>query len=243
MGSQVVRKACTPRRQAKQIVCQCCCTKPPFPPPPPPTPPSPPPPTLPSFEDRCLQQGGIHNDTSMPDEDCSVCRNWCKERCFDGDVVEQDCKIDETSTFFRRCDCCCRRNSKPPSPPTPTPPSPPSPSPPPPTPWFLEKCVKQGDKCYTATRPTSECAADCTYRCEKEKCPKEDGYMVNVNCVKRSESNNLRHCDCCCRNKSKPPPSPSSPTVGCPSEAIWTIPGVKPCSYRLVSPSSSSISM
>ncbi|KAI3860825.1 hypothetical protein MKX03_034846 [Papaver bracteatum] len=167
-----------------------------------------------------------------PTQDCNICTFYCTGVCagMGSQTVKKACTPRKRASQIV-CQCCC---TKPPSPPLPPP------SPPPPTPSFDEKCVKQGDNPYNTTRPTPDCA-ECTDWC-KEQCSKKGGYMVDEKCAKPGESDWLRRCNCCCRDNSKPPSPPSCPTLGCPSEATWTIPGVKPCNYRLVSSSSSSSS-
>ncbi|KAI3953191.1 hypothetical protein MKX01_042186 [Papaver californicum] len=140
-----------------------------------------------------------------PTQDCSICTYY-------------SCTPRPQSQIF--CQCCCAKPPSPPQPPA---------SPPPPT----LPSGQPGDTSTETTIITSNCA-DCTNWC-KEECSGAGGYVIDDKCA-IGESNFVRRCKCCCRENSGPkPPPPGCPTFGCPSETTWTIPGVSPCKYKLVS--------
>ncbi|MCL7026612.1 hypothetical protein MKW94_002924 [Papaver nudicaule] len=171
-----------------------------------------------------------------PTQDCNICTFYCTGVCagMGTPMVKKACTPNsKKSQIF--CQCCC---AKPPSPPPP-PPSPPPPSLPPPTPSGGGPCGQPGDTSTETTIITSNCA-DCTNWC-KEECSDAGSYVLDDKC-EIGESKFARRCKCCCRENSTPPP-PSCPTQGCPSDVTWTIPGVSPCKYRLLSSLSSSSSL
>ncbi|KAI3934035.1 hypothetical protein MKX01_028135 [Papaver californicum] len=205
VDGDVVENKCAIGESKYMRRCKCCCREKPKPPPPPP-----------SAGDQCGLPGDSSSETTIPTTNCADCTNWCKEECSDvgADMVDDKCAIGE-SKYMRRCKCCCREKPKPPSPP----------------PSAGDQCRQQGDTPKEATMPTSNCA-DCTTWCKKQ-CSDIGSYVVDDKCAIPGQSGYLRRCNCCCRDNSKPPPSPSCPG-GCPADVTWTLPGMKPCKYKLV---------
>ncbi|KAI3994615.1 hypothetical protein MKX01_007907 [Papaver californicum] len=166
-----------------------------------------------------------------PTQDCNICTYYCAGICsgMGSKQVKKACtprrqSWDRQLVVF--CQCCC---SKPPSPPPPPPPPPPSPPPPTPTPSPSGGECQDGDTESETTLITSNCA-DCTNWC-KEECADLGASVVNDKCA-IGESKFVRRCKCCCRQS-------SCPTLGCPADVTWTIPGVSPCKYKLLSSLSS----
>ncbi|KAI3961244.1 hypothetical protein MKW92_004212 [Papaver armeniacum] len=165
-------------------------------------------------------------ETWSPTQDCNICTFYCAGVCsgMGTKQVKKACtprrRYGEAPSVF--CQCCC---PKPPSPPPPLP-SPP-PSTPTPTPSGGE--CQDGDTESETTLITSNCA-DCTNWC-KEECADLGASVVNDKCA-IGESKFVRRCKCCCH-------ASSCPTIGCPADVTWTIPGVSPCKYKLLSSFSS----
>ncbi|KAI3961241.1 hypothetical protein MKW92_004209 [Papaver armeniacum] len=162
-----------------------------------------------------------------PTQDCNICTFYCRGVCsgIGTRQVKKACtprrqSWDRQLVVF--CQCCC---AKPPSPPPP----PPSPPPPTPTPTPSGGECQDGDTESETTLITSNCA-DCTNWC-KEECADLGASVVNDKCA-IGESKFVRRCKCCCR-------ASSCPTLGCPTDVTWTIPGVSPCKYKLLSSLSS----
>ncbi|KAI3961242.1 hypothetical protein MKW92_004210 [Papaver armeniacum] len=166
-------------------------------------------------------------ETWGPTLDCNICTFYCAGVCsgIGTKQVNKACtprrRYGEAPSVF--CQCCCAKPASPPPPP-------PSAPPPTPTPTPSGGECQDGDTESETTLITSNCA-DCTNWC-KEECADLGASVVNDKCA-IGESKFVRRCKCCCR-------ASSCPTLGCPTDVTWTIPGVSPCKYKLLSSLSSS---
>ncbi|RZC64207.1 hypothetical protein C5167_025974 [Papaver somniferum] len=101
-NSDVVENKCAIGESKYARRCKCCCREKAAPPP--------------SPADQCRQQGDTPKDTTRPTANCGECTTWCKQQCsaMGASVVDDKCSIPGQSAWLRKCDCCCRDNSKPP---------------------------------------------------------------------------------------------------------------------------------
>ncbi|RZC93526.1 hypothetical protein C5167_007338 [Papaver somniferum] len=171
----------------------------------------------------CGPNDVYNSEIWRPTQDCNICTFYCAGVCsgMGTKQVKKACtprrRYGEAPSVF--CQCCCAKPRSPPPPP---------PSPPPPTPSGGE--CQDGDTESETTLITSNCA-DCTNWC-KEECADLGAVVVNDKCA-IGESKFVRRCKCCCR-------ASSCPTLGCPADVTWTVPGVlPPCKYKLISSFSS----
>ncbi|XP_026444498.1 uncharacterized protein LOC113344800 isoform X2 [Papaver somniferum] len=99
--SEVVENKCAIGDSKYARRCKCCCREKAAPP-----------------ADQCRQQGGTPKETTRPTANCGECTTWCNQQCsaMGASVIDDKCSIPGGSSWLRKCECCCRDNSKPPPP-------------------------------------------------------------------------------------------------------------------------------